>query len=244
MFFSDIHSHLLYGTDDGAKTREEMYELVDASYENGFRLICVTPHFAPSFFDDNREAASRAYKELTEYCAEKYKDLKLFMGNELFYTHDSISWMKQRLSIPMGDTRYVLVEFDVAERENMIAEAVDRLLNIGYIPIIAHAERYKKLTVGRLSVLKESGVLVQMNSEAFLRRRFDFGYKRRVANLLKSDMVDFISTDCHNLQKRPPEIKAAYEYILEKYGEKRANALCRENACKLLCHECLGKEDA
>lgn len=243
MFFSDIHSHLLYGTDDGAKDREEMFKLVDAAYENGFRLICVTPHFAPAYFDDNREAAMHAYKALTEYCAEKYSDLKLFMGNELFYTHDSISWLKQRLCIPMGDTRYVLVEFDIHERADLIAEAFDRILSIGYIPILAHAERYKRLTVGRLETLKESGVLVQMNAEAVTGTfRYSFGYKRRAKALLNAKLVDFISTDCHDMQKRPPEIKAAYELLLEKYGKKMANDLCRDNAYKLFSFDDGGKE--
>ena len=55
MYFSDIHTHVLHATDDGAKKREDMYEMIDAAYKSGTRLICATPHFAPDFFGDNRE---------------------------------------------------------------------------------------------------------------------------------------------------------------------------------------------
>lgn len=47
MFFTDIHIHALYGVDDGAKTEAEMQAIVDASYADGIRTLCVTPHFHP-----------------------------------------------------------------------------------------------------------------------------------------------------------------------------------------------------
>jgi protein-tyrosine phosphatase len=59
--FSDIHMHLLFGTDDGAKTVEDMYEMVDASYACGTRFICATPHFYPGYFGDNRETSKTAF---------------------------------------------------------------------------------------------------------------------------------------------------------------------------------------
>ena len=124
MPFSDIHTHILYKTDDGAKTREEMFELVGKAYEHGTRLLCATPHFHPGYFGDNREEMQYAFTVLSEYCKEKYSDLTLVLGNELFYTHDSISWMKNNLCIPMGNTRYVLTEFSVDDNEDYIAEGI------------------------------------------------------------------------------------------------------------------------
>ena len=237
MSFSDIHTHILYGTDDGAKTREQMLKLLDTAYKNGVRLLCLTPHFHPGYFGDNRGATLHAFEALEKHCAENYPDLTLFLGNELFYTHDSISWMKQGLCLPMGSTRYVLVEFAIDASEDHIAEGIDRLLNIGYIPIIAHAERYKRLSTGRLWAIKQNGVLVQVNDEAFRFRTFDFALNKRVRALLAEDLVDFVSSDCHDEHKRPPDMTESYNYLVEKYGREKAERLCYGNAYKMLCRE-------
>ena len=237
MSFSDIHMHILYGTDDGPKTREAMFEMVDTAYKNGIRLICATPHFHPVIFGDNRESAVHAFEVLTQYCKEQYTDLSLFLGNELFYVNEAVSWLKNGICRPAGNTRHVLVEFSVTASEDTIAENVDRLLNMGYVPIIAHAERYRKLSAGRLWVIRQNGALVQMNASSLCFKPTMFCQNNRVKNMLNKGLVDFISTDAHGVTRRPPEMKEAYDYLLKKYGKEYADNLCRDNAIKLLCHD-------
>ncbi len=224
---------MLFGTDDGAKTVEDMYAMVDASYACGTRFICATPHFHPGYFGDNRDFSNRAFEKLVEYCNKKYPDLELALGNELYYKHDCIAWLKDGVCRTLGDTRYVLVEFLELDTDNFIAEAMSRLLNAGYIPIIAHAERYKDLSVGRLLALRESGVLVQVNAQSFF-YRFAFGIKSRLKKLLDNNAVDFVSSDAHDLDSRSPDMRECYEYLIRKYGADRADALCGGNARRLL----------
>lgn len=243
MSFSDIHTHVLYKTDDGAKTREEMFDLVGRAYAHGTRLLCATPHFHPGYFGDNREHALHSFEVLTEYCKEKYPDLTLVLGNELFYTHDSVSWLKNNLCIPMGDTRYLLTEFSVDEKEDYIAEGISRLLNIGYIPIIAHAERYEKLSMGRIWALKQNGVLVQVNSQSLEFRPLNFKQNKRVKLLLDEKLVDFISSDSHDAVKRPPFMNRAFEYLAKKYGNEYAERLCCENAMRIFCEKNEAEEE-
>jgi protein-tyrosine phosphatase len=232
MFFSDIHTHVLYNTDDGAKKREDMYKMIDAAYKSGTRLLFATPHFAPSFFGDNREMADHAFRVLKEYCDEKYTDLEVIFGNELYYRHDCISWLKGGLCRTMGETGYLLVEFNVKDSEDRIAEGIYRLQNLGYIPILAHAERYKNLSVGRIWSFRENGVLVQINTESIVSPK-DFGQKKRVKALIEKGYVDFISTDTHDLKRRPPEMDKSYEIFAEKYGRRYADDLFRNNALRI-----------
>lgn len=236
MFFSDIHTHLLFGVDDGAKKRADMFAMVDAAYSGGTRLICATPHFCPAYFGDNRKSVSEAFSELKEYCREKYPDLKLMLGNELTYCHDCISWLKSGACLTMNESRYVLVEFDIKASEDNISEGVDRLLNSGYIPIIAHAERYIRLSRGRLWVLRQNGALVQINVQSLL-RRFQVGQNKRLKTMLSERLVDFVSSDSHDLVSRSPEMQTGYEFLKEKYGQEYAESLCRDNALRLLCRK-------
>ncbi len=231
MYFSDIHTHLLYNTDDGAKTYEDMIAMVDLAYKKGTRFLCATPHFDPASFGDNREAALMAFEELSEYCREKYPNLELCLGNELFYMKESGLWLMQGLCRTIGRSHYVLVEFDVDVTEKEMDAALYRLLNRGYTPIIAHAERYVRVRVGKLAVFSKMGVLIQANPEML----FSVSYfaRRRLHHMLKRRLVDFISSDGHDCYRRAPVMNEAYQIICEKYSKAYAKAICCENALRL-----------
>ncbi len=231
MFFSDIHTHLLYGVDDGATDKNEMISMVDAAYNDGTRLICATPHCCPDLFGNNRESIDLAFKELTDYCANKYPDLKLILGSELFYGGDGVMWLKNSLCKPLGGTKYVLVEFGVDEPEASVLKSIHELFNKGYIPIIAHAERYVKLRIKQISELCKNGVFVQVNSVDM--RKLPFWQKLRLKKLLSKRLVNFVSTDTHGLYNRPPCMSVFYKYVSEKYGESYADEIFCLNAEKL-----------
>jgi len=230
MYFSDIHTHLLYDTDDGARTYEDMIAMVDLAYQQGTRFLCATPHFDPALFGDNRERALKAFSELSEYCRDKYPDLELAMGNELFYVRDSGLWLMKGLCNTINGTNFVLVEFDIDVSEKEMDEALYRLLNRGYVPIIAHAERYRRVRLKKLLVFSKMGVLIQANTDML-----SLGYfaGMRLQIMLKHHLVDFMSSDAHNMKSRAPVMKDAYELVSLKYGEEYAKAICRENALKL-----------
>ncbi len=234
VLFADIHTHILYGTDDGPDTVEGMYEMVDRAYSEGVRVLCVTPHFHPEYFGDNRKTTLSAFEVLNKYCSENYPELTLVLGNELFYRHDCISWLKNGIANTYGDTRYVLLEFSESDSENYIAEAADRLLCSGYVPIIAHAERYIKLSIGRMMALRENGVLIQANAQTML-MRFQFRLKCRMKSMLSKKVIDFISTDAHNLTDRPPEIKRCYDQLVSSYGKDYIDNVFYNNAKAMLC---------
>lgn len=240
MFFSDIHTHILYGTDDGAKTVDDMFAMVKTSYDEGTRLLCLTPHFFPAFFGDNHKKSDSAFEELSEYCKQHYPDLELIFGNELGYRHDGISWLQSGLCRPMGDTNYVLVEFNVSDTENQITEGIYRLQNAGYVPIIAHAERYKNLSVERMQVLRNNGVLIQINTESVQKVNSIFGSKK-LKNMIKKGCVDFVASDTHNLTIRPPKLKESYDIFALKYGEEYAKKVYCDNAMKIFSKNGEGK---
>ena len=231
MFFSDIHSHLLYGVDDGASTREEMIAMTDMAYADGIRLLCVTPHCCPDWFGNNRQAVDETFEELKAYCAEKYPDLKLVLGSELFYGGDGVMWLKNGLCKSMCGTKYVLTEFGVDESEKSILKSINELFNKGYIPIIAHAERYYGLSIKQIEVLRKGGVLVQIN--VFDMHRVSLREKIRLKKLLSKGLVDFVSTDAHDLHNRPPRMSACYNYVSAKYGAEYANKIFFANAKEL-----------
>ena len=90
---------------------------------------------------------------------------------------------------------------------------------------------------GRITALRENGVLLQMNAESVKPHPINLKLNKRIKLLLGEGFVDFISTDMHDLTRRPPNMSNAYNYLKEKYGLELAERLCRTNAEKLLCGE-------
>ena len=235
MFYADIHSHSLYGVDDGAKTQEDMQAMLDAAYADGSRDLCFTPHFHLGYFGDNIRERDTAFSEAKEYAKIKFPDMRLYLGNELRYSRECISWLEDGLCLTLNGTRCVLVDFSETERAGTIADGINRLLNAGYTPVLAHAERYELLSPGLREVqsFRQKGVLIQLDSQSLL-GDFGPGVKRRAKAMLRRGYVDFISTDAHSLRHRPPEMNGAFQFIERKYGRICGESLCRDNALKLL----------
>ena len=75
MGLADIHIHLLFGVDDGAKDEDEMHAILDAAYQAGTRVLCCTPHFHPGYFGDNYDKVHAAFKRLSSYVQKTYPDM-------------------------------------------------------------------------------------------------------------------------------------------------------------------------
>jgi protein-tyrosine phosphatase len=232
MPFADIHIHALCGVDDGAKTDEDMFAIIDAAYADGTRLMCVTPHFNPGMFGEHHERTVHMFEKLKSYVSEKYPDLALFLGNEIRYAPSCHNWIYDGVCFSLGDTKYVLMEFSYSDGSAKIINGLEKMFNSGFIPILAHAERYPRLSIPEIRALRDNGVLIQVDSMSLLR---DFGFSEwfRSKRILKERLADFVSSDAHDLTSRPPELSPSFEYVKKKFGERYAKAIFYENACEL-----------
>ena len=236
MDFADMHIHALYGVDDGADTKEKMLSMVEASYNDGVRLMCFTPHFHLGYFGDNREASEKAFAEAREAAAEKFPELKLLIGNELRYEPGGESWLCDGLCRTMNGTKYVLVDFYTEQDAKTIHKGIEVLLNSGYTPILAHAERYSRLKLDDGYKLKENGVLLQMDTQSLL-GVFGFFTKKRCKALLKEKIIDMVGSDAHGMVKRPPGISECYSALSKICEKEYAEYICCKAAQHILTEE-------
>lgn len=235
MVFADMHCHSLFGVDDGAKTPEEMQAMLDAAYADGVRYLCFTPHFHLGYFGNNSKERDLAFSDAEKYVSINCPDMHVFLGNELRYSRECVSWLENGLCLTLNGTNHVLVDFSEMERAETIADGLHRLLNAGYTPVLAHAERYDSLRPGLRDIqrFRQNGVIIQVDSQSLV-GGFGMTVKRRARAMLRHGYADIISTDAHNLRRRPPEMGRAYQYIERKFGRVCAERLCRENALERL----------
>ena len=145
----------------------------------------------------------------------------------------------------INKTSYVLIEFGRSTSFWEIRNALKNLLMLGLTPIVAHIERYQAFENNE-KYLKEiiaMGCYTQVNSSSILKPRFFHdkhrALKKRAKYFLDKDLVHFIASDMHNLTKRPPYMKEAYDIISKKYGLKRARELFVENPNKIIQNQIL-----
>ena len=233
--FADIHCHMLYGVDDGPGTKEKMLSMVDSAYEDGVRVLCLTPHFNHAFYGDNNDAAYIAFGDLSEYVKEKYPEMSLFIGCEIFYHHGASTLLSEGKCRTLASTKYVLVDFLHDEDIYTIKQALNTLMSEGYIPILAHTERYVELHKNKNAIfdLKNSGVLFQVNAPSIL------GYnghklKKMSIFLLKKRLCDIISTDSHDLKERKTCMSECSAFVKRKFGAATERYLMYESAYDIL----------
>lgn len=230
----DIHCHILPGVDDGSKSMEESKWMLRKEYEDGVRRIIVTPHFRYDMFEPSMQTVKKQFLRLQAAAAEVGEDLELFLGCELHVSMDMVSCLKKGERLTMAGSRYVLVEFGNNDEKSYIKERIQKLKLNGYLPIIAHAERYRavKGNVDFVHELKSQGALIQVNADS-ISGKDGLSVKWFTKKLLKQELVDFIGTDGHGMKSRVPDMGKCYAQVLKTMGEEYTRKIFVENPKKI-----------
>lgn len=195
----DIHSHILYGIDDGAPDIEESICIIKNLKAKGFNQIIATPHYIDNtdYIANNKDKKERLNKLIKELKKEKI-DVELYLGNEVYLTEDILKKITSKKISTMNDSIYLLIELPLVEKMD---HALDMLMTIkskGYQIILAHPERYN-LFHQNSELLKEyldTGILLQGNI-ASLDGRYGRKAKKLCKKLLKEKKYFALASDVH-----------------------------------------------
>ena len=228
MGFTDIHHHILCGMDDGARDPGEMRAMLRRAADDGIARIVATPHVTPGVAYFDRERYERALEEARACCRAEGIPIALHPGAEILYTDQTCRFLAEGRVPTLAGTEYVLVEFSPDIRHDRLCDALAQLLHAGFLPVIAHAERYRCLTrhpARAAKLRRELDIRFQVNCSSILRPG-DFLARRFIEKLLQWDMLDAIATDAHRADgPRTVHMRQAWLKIEEKFGETRANGL-------------------
>ncbi len=223
----DIHNHLLYGLDDGAKTNGVMQEMLDNAAKQGVASIIATPHVYPGVTKFDFVKYEERLHQANDYCNMMQYALRVFPGSEIFYTDAAVRLLQKREIPTINNTAYVLVEWSEREKKSNIWNSMRDLANAGYVPIMAHVERVKSVyrDYGFVQDIKRTfGVKIQMDCSAVI----DDGRQTRVRRFFEMDLVDYVASDSHGSENRDTTMIRAFNRIAELYGVKAARAVMIE----------------
>lgn len=216
----DIHSHILPGIDDGAKTIEESLKIIEEAKAVGFTKIITTPHYLEDRFNVEEEKRIKLIKSISE----KEKDIKIEIGNEIYANPKILSFIEQKKASTLANSRYVLFEIPFRDKIVYFNQMVDDLKRNGYLLIIAHPERYEIVMQNPKIVeeWKKRGIYLQCNYESII-GRYGKQSKKLMKLFLKHKLVDFLGSDVHRIgtyEKVAISISKIKEIVNDEYFEK------------------------
>lgn len=216
----DIHTHIIPQFDDGSKSLEMTRTMLKQHIENGVDIVVATPH--QNIRNLNKAIIIEKFNELVN----NVKDLpiKLLLGSEIYYYENLIADLKSGKHLTINESKYLLIEFSTINETNIVDIVYD-LRMAGYIPIIAHIERYQYLTWQNYLEIKNGGALIQVNAKSFMKKE----YLKIIKFLLKNDLIDFIASDCHNDSIRNVDFDYAKKFVLKKYKSSYAKLFNNSN---------------
>lgn len=235
MEYFDIHSHILPGVDDGSESLEESMAMLDIAYKEGTRNVMLTPHYMRGRNRYGKEELYIRYESFREEVQKKYPDMNLYLGNEILYEDGIVEDLKAGLIHTMNGTKYVLVEFNIRISYNQLYQAIRKLTNARYRPIIAHVERYRCLFkhIERIDELVRMESYLQMNISSVYGGLLDED-ARWCKKLVREGYISFFGTDAHDLENRAPYIKDYVTWIEKKCGEEALEQMFVTNAKKMI----------
>lgn len=231
----DIHSHVLFGIDDGSKSPEMSLEMLRIAANQGIRDIFATSH------DSGRlESYYEKLAMLQREAAAQNIPVRIHPGCEVCCDEWNLSRAVDRINTgkcpTLGDSEYALLEFYPEERAETITALVEALQRqTGKKVIIAHIERCFGLHNNEAAVdsLRAMGCLFQVNAYDLVEVSDD-GIRSFARKLLAERKVDFIGSDAHRSDHRPPVVRCGVGYIYETCDKEYADAVCYGNAERLL----------
>lgn len=223
----DFHTHILPELDDGAETAEIALELIKQDMMQGVNKIVFTPHYYGNKYSPERflERREEAFKQIKAQIAD---GVEVKCGAEVYFTEKEINSDFALCNLAIEGTKYVLLELPFLQHwsEELWYRLSGFRFKTGYIPVIAHVERYEEIrkTPSLLTELIEMGCLLQCNTSSFI----DAKSREMLLKMLEKNLVHCLGTDTHNLSSRAPEYAAAKEIIraaglLDKFDKIQDN---------------------
>lgn len=241
MDFIDIHGHYAWGVDDGIPSIEEAAKALKKAKKNHISAIVATPHVVPgTHTSDDLKAILQRIHEL-ELMAS-HLNIQIYHGCELFLNHDCIHAIHQGLFIPIGNTNYLLAEFDVRKELSSEDEVEDYLYEIafkGYTPIIAHVERYFRndIDLERIKEFVNNGYIIQINASSLLGVHGKT-VKKNAYKLIDEGLAHIIATDTHRANgHRTPCMQNVYDQLSKDYSEDILKTLMYDNPFHIIHNE-------
>lgn len=239
----DLHTHILPGVDDGSDSMETSLEMLRNAEASHVIALAATPHCncpnmpCANFYDEEYLGNLRKLRSEAENAGIS---VKILTGMELRAGEDLKQVLEQGKVLGINGSRYLLTEFRPDVTLTACREKLRLILNQGYIPLVAHPERYGAIWQKPAAVNEwlEMGCHVQITGGSILGK---FGRDCWIAAdyLIKNDLVAIVASDAHGLRYRTNNLIHVYDHLSIHYSPRYAKMVLLQNPYTICQNETL-----
>jgi tyrosine-protein phosphatase YwqE len=196
--YTDIHSHLIFDIDDGAKNADDTLFLTKSLIDFGTEFIITTPHTIQFVWENSKDNILGKHKISQEVLTNNDINIDFKVASEYLIDESFVNRFKTETLLTLKDN-YVLIEMSYINAPIQLYEIIFDLQVAGYKPLLAHPERYNFYynNYAEYQKLKKAGCLFQLNLLSTVGY-----YGEQVFNvakkLLSEGMYDFVGSDAHH----------------------------------------------
>ena len=200
----DIHSHILFGVDDGPETFEQSIALFEKAVGEGITDIIATSHVLHPSYEASVETTLKQVHQLQEILKQNGIPITIHTGHEIRINEQMPQLFGEKKLLPLAGSDYILVELPSNTVPIFTKPLLLQLQELGYTPIIAHPERNKAIAENprRLKDLIQNGALAQVTAGS-VTGHFGKTIQKVSMNLIEANLVHTYGSDVHNLDNRP-----------------------------------------
>lgn len=212
----DMHSHLIPGIDDGARTMQDSLVLIRRMHELGYKKLITTPHIQNEFYKNTPEIIRSGLEKVREALITENIPIEIEAAAE-YLLDDGFQDKAEKGQLLTFGNKYILVELSYFSPNPELKSLVFNLQIDGYKVILAHPERYSYWfnDFAKFEDLKTRGVLFQLNLVS-LGGHYPDPVKKYAEKFIDLGMIDLVGTDMHNPNYMVSLEKALKEKSLAK----------------------------
>lgn len=226
----DIHSHIIFGLDDGAQTLEDTLFLAKQAVKEGISVIIGTPHHRHPYYNNPKNIVEKNIEIVQEMLKKEQVPLTILPGQEIRIFGE----LKHFLNLDdelltLNKSKMILIEFPSLFIPLYTEKLFYDLQVNGYNPVIAHPERNAEIIKNpdKLFHLIKNGAFSQITTASIA------GYYGKKTQRLSFQMIEyqlthFIASDVHNLLNRSFKWKEAWDTVDNILGEEFAGILQKQ----------------
>ncbi|QLE02787.1 histidinol phosphatase [Galbibacter sp. BG1] len=220
--FVDIHCHIIPSIDDGAKNLEASFFLIKKAQTLGINGFIATPHVMADLYPNTPQTIGTSYDLLKNHLSEKEVKLNKFNVAAEYMLDTGFDELIDNKNLLFLHDRYILFELPFLQVPMNVERVVERLVTNGYIPVLAHPERYRYFhnQPHVLKVLISLGCKLQVNALS-LSIYYGKSIHKMALDLVEEGFIDFLGTDMHHQQ----HLCNLSEIILKKSYESKVQEI-------------------
>ena len=195
----DVHSHLIPAIDDGVESLDETIEIITQLGKLGIRKVITTPHIIQDHYPNTREIIESGLERVRNALNERgINNVTIEAAAEYYFDDSFVKRIDSGEELMTFGKGFVLIETAFMNKPIALQEVFFQLISNGYIPVLAHPERYSYLyqNIEELVELREMGVKIQVNAFSLI-GHYSQDSRLFAEQLINKGMVDFLGSDIH-----------------------------------------------